>query len=211
MRLILRAAPGVLLALAACGGGAAASSLARAVIDTLPGGIPRVTSSGPTSWTDSSGAKLVDVSRFGGEDGAASELGSPRSMAVDEAGRVYVVDTKPAIIKVYSPDGKMIRTIGREGEGPGEFRVGFIAVRGGVLALQDPQVARTTLWDTAGTFIRSWHSSCCYWDHVQIDRQNRIYVPTMVQSKPGESSRGRAYVRWSFEGVALDTMWIPTA
>ena len=196
------------LALASCGGGAAASSLAHAVIDTLPGGILRVTSSGPTSWTDS--ARLVEEARFNGEDGSPGELGSPRSMAVDEAGRVDIADTKPAVIKMYSPNGQLIRTIGHEGEGPGEFRVGFIAVRNGYIALQDPQVSRTSVWDTAGTFLKSWHSSCCYWNYIQIDRQGRIYVPTMVPTKPGEKShRGSAYVRWSVEGVALDTVWVP--
>jgi hypothetical protein len=194
--------------LASCGG-AAASNLARAVTDTLPGGVPRVTSSGPTAWTDSGGPRMVETGRFSGEDGTAEELGQPRSLAVDEAGRIYVVDAKPAAIKVFSPDGNLIRTLGREGEGPGEFRVGFIAVRGGYLVLQDPQVARTTVWDTAGSFIRSWHSSCCYWMDIQIDRQNLIYVPSMSAPKEGARPRGTAYVRWTLEGVAKDTVYVP--
>jgi hypothetical protein len=194
--------------LASCGG-AAASNLAHVVIDTLPGGIPRVSNSGPTAWPDSASAKLVEEARFSGDEGTPSELGDPSGIAVDEGGRVYVVERKPATIKVFSPDGKLIRTVGREGEGPGEFRVGFIAVRGGFVVLQDPQVARTSVWDTAGTFLRSWHSSCCYWNYIQIDRENRIYVPSMTSTKPGEKSRGTAYVRWSLEGVALDTVWIP--
>jgi hypothetical protein len=191
------------LLLAACGG-AEASSMAEAVIDTLPGGTPRVTSSGPTAWPDSGGAMLVEESRFSGEDGTPSELGEPRSIAVDDQGRVY-----PAMIKVFARDGKLVRTIGREGEGPGEFRVGFIAVRGGYLALQDPQLSRTSLWDTAGTFIRSWHSSCCYWSDIQIDRKNRVYIPSVSSEKEGEKPRGVPYVRWSLEGVALDTVWLP--
>ena len=204
-----RAASGLLtLALTSCGG-AAASNLARAVTDTLPGGIPRVTSAGPTAWTDSGGATLSEEARFNGEEGTPSELGEPRSIAVEEGGRVYVVDTKPALIKVFSREGKLVRTFGREGEGPGEFRVGFIAVRGGHVALQDPQLSRTSIWDTAGTFLRSWHSSCCYWNYIQIDRQNRIYVPSNVPPQPGEKPRGSAYVRWSIEGTALDTVWFP--
>lgn len=199
----------LLSALLASCGGAAASSLARAVTDTLPGGIPRVISGGPTAWPDSGGAQLIEEARFSGADGTASELGQPRSLAVDEQGRVYVVDAKPAAIKVFSPDGKLIRTIGRDGEGPGEFRVGFIAVRGGHLVLQDPQLARTSVWDTAGTFLRSWHSSCCYWSDIQIDGQNLIYVPSMSAPKEGAPRRGTPYVRWTLEGVAKDTVWVP--
>jgi len=159
--------------LAACGG-AEASNLAEAVVDTLPGGIPRVTSSGPTAWSDSSGITLTEEARWSGEDGTTSEIGQPRSLAVDEAGRVYIVDTKPALIKVFTPDGSLIRTIGGEGEGPGEFRVGFIAVRGGALVLHDPQLARTSVWDTSGAFRKSWHSSCCYWTDILIDRQQHV-------------------------------------
>ena len=202
------APPLLLLILSSCGG-AEASHLARAVTDTLPGGIPRVTSAGPTGWTDSSTTRMVEESRFSGADGSAAEIGDPRSLAVDEAGTVYVVDSKPAAIKVFSPDGHLIRTLGREGEGPGEFRVGFIAVRSGHLVLHDPQLARTSVWDTSGTFQRSWHSSCCYWSDIQIDRQQRIYVPSIVPLQPGATSRGTPYVRWSLEGVALDTVWVP--
>src|SRR5262245_10556372 len=84
--------------LAACGG-AEASNLARARIDTLPGGVIRVSSDGPTGWSDSAGMQLVEQSRFQGEDGTESEIGEPRSLAVDDFGRVYVVDAKPAVIK----------------------------------------------------------------------------------------------------------------
>lgn len=204
-----RPLPGLaMMAIVACAG-AEASNLAVAVVDSLPGGIPRVTSPGPTGWTDSSGARLVEINRFSGVDGESSEIGQPQSLAVDAAGRIYVADTKPAVVKVYSPGGELIRTIGHEGEGPGEFRIGFIASRGPHLVLHDPRLSRTTLFDTAGTFIRSWRTSCCYWTDIQIDSADRIYVPSMVVVRQGEQPRGRAYVRWTSEGTVIDTVWIP--
>ena len=197
------------LALAACGG-AEAAKLAQAHIDTLPNGTVRVMSDGPTAWSDSSGTSLVETGRFQGEDGTPAELGEPRSIAVDAAGRVYVVDSKPAAIKVFTPDGKLVRSIGREGEGPGEFRVGFIAVRNDHLVLHDPRLARTSVWDTAGNFIRSWHSACCYWSDIQVDRNNLIYVPSPGPPADKEArSRGTPYVRWTLEGVMRDTVWVP--
>jgi hypothetical protein len=207
MRLRLRAAALPLL-LAACGG-ADASNLASAVVDTLPGGIPRVMSPGPTGWTDSASARLTEVVRFSGEDGTTAELGQPQSLAVDESGRIYVVDQKPSVVKVFGPDGALIRTIGGEGEGPGEFRIGFIAVRNGILALHDPRLARTTVWDTAGRLLKSWHTSCCYWTEIQIDGEGRIYIPSMVAHNPGETPRGIPFVRWTVEGTVVDTVWVP--
>jgi hypothetical protein len=194
------------LLLVSCGG-ARATTLARAVTDTLPGGIVRVMSSGPTAWSDSTGARLVEEGRFQGQDGTAAELGEPGSIAVDDAGRIYVADRKPAGIKVFTPDGKLVRVIGREGEGPGEFRVGFIAVRGAHLVLHDPQLARTSVWDTSGAFLRSWHSSCCYWTDISIDRQDRVVIASPLASR--DEKRGQPYVRWSLEGAALDTIWMP--
>lgn len=204
----VRALPAVTLLLAGCGG-AQASNLSHTVLDSLPGGIPRVTSPGPTAWTDSAAAVLVEEARWSGEDGSPEELGQPQSLAVDEAGTVYVVDSKPAAIKVFTPEGRLVRTLGREGEGPGEFRVGFIAARGGYLVLHDPQLARTSVWDTAGSFLRSWHSSCCYWTDIQLDRAGRIYVPSMLPGKVGDTPRGVPFVRWTLEGAAIDTVWVP--
>ena len=198
-----------LLLLTACGG-ASAANLAKAHIDTLPNGAIRVMSDGPTAWTDSSGAALVETGRFQGEEGTPSELGEPRSIAVDAQGRIYVVDSKPATIKVFTPDGKLVRSIGHEGEGPGEFRVGFIALRDDHLVLHDPRLSRTTVWDTAGNYLSSWHSSCCYWTEIQIDQSNLIYIPTPGGSQKDPRQRGIAYARWTVEGTIKDTIWVPS-
>lgn len=195
--------------LAAGCSGAEARMLAQPVIDSLPGGIPRVMSPAPTQWVGETGWQLELVQEITGEEGTPTELINPQSIAMDDWGRVYVVDQKPMTIKVYGPDGSFIRTIGQEGEGPGEFRVGFIAVHNGHVVIQDPRVARTSVWDTSGTFQRSWPSSCCYWTDIQVDRQGRIYIPSMVQTPEGAASRGLPYVRWTLQGAVVDTVWVP--
>jgi len=43
----------------------------------------------------------------------------------DESGEVYVLDTQLSEIIVLSPEGEYVRTVGREGEGPGEFSGAF--------------------------------------------------------------------------------------
>lgn len=199
----------MLLLLAGCGGAPGGGKLARVRSETLPNGAIRRLSEGPTAWTAERPATLVEEHRFQGQDGTASELGEPRDLAVDELGRIYVADGKPASIKVFSPEGDYLRSIGREGEGPGEFRVAFIAIRGEYLVVQDPRVARLSVFDTAGAFLRSWHSTCCYWSKIQLDQADRIYVPSMSNLKPGDPPRGTPYVRWSLEGAALDTIWVP--
>jgi len=46
---------------------------------------------------------------------------NPRFLAVDPKGNVYVSDWASNHIKVFGPDGKFLRTIGRAGQGPGEL------------------------------------------------------------------------------------------
>lgn len=58
---------------------------------------------------------------FGDQDGDGL-LFSPRQLEEGPEGNIYVLDTGDAYIKVFTPDGKYLRRIGGEGEGPGEFQ-----------------------------------------------------------------------------------------
>lgn len=202
---------GIAVVLLAVGcSGAEARMLAQPVIDTLPGGIPRIISPGPTRWEGTAGWQLELVGEITGEPGTPGELIDPQSVALDDWGRAFVVDQKPAVIKVYGQDGTFIRTIGGEGGGPGEIRIGFVAVHEGQVVVQDPQATRTSVWDTTGAFIRSWSSSCCFWSDIQVDQQGWIYLPTVLRVPIGERRReGTPYVRWTMSGDPVDTAWVP--
>ncbi|NQT80049.1 MAG: 6-bladed beta-propeller [Candidatus Aminicenantes bacterium] len=41
---------------------------------------------------------------------------------IDEEGNIYVLDSRECRIQIYDKDGKYLKTIGRKGEGPGEFQ-----------------------------------------------------------------------------------------
>jgi hypothetical protein len=49
-------------------------------------------------------------------------IGQLGMSAVDENGRVYLIDTAQNVIHVYEPNGNYLTKIGGEGDGPGEFR-----------------------------------------------------------------------------------------
>ncbi|MCB9519187.1 MAG: hypothetical protein H6691_09750 [Gemmatimonadales bacterium] len=69
-----------------------------------------------------------------------------RSFAVSPAG-VIVVDNGERQLRVIAPDGSLLRTIGRAGEGPGEFsgplQLGWLH---DTLVVVDPGLARVTLF-----------------------------------------------------------------
>lgn len=161
----------------------------------------------PTGWADSADRRawrLVPDGVFAGEPGTPSELIDPSALAVDAAGRIYVADRKPVVIKVFDASGRFLHAIGREGEGPGEFRAPFIAVHGASLVVHDPQVSRTSVFDTAGTFVRSWSSSCCYWDEIAVDSAGFAYVPTVRSGEGDDQSDLR--VRYALDGSPRDTV-----
>ncbi|MFC1629162.1 hypothetical protein ACFL3H_08635 [Gemmatimonadota bacterium] len=65
------------------------------------------------------------------------QIVSPRGIGVDAVGNIYLADEYS--VKVYGPDGSPLKTIGREGAGPGEFNAAFTANIGptGCIAAMD--------------------------------------------------------------------------
>ncbi len=45
----------------------------------------------------------------------------PSDVAVDHAGNIYILDAANGRIQKFGPDGRFLATIGRKGQGPGEF------------------------------------------------------------------------------------------
>jgi hypothetical protein len=67
--------------------------------------------------------ELAEQWRLGGVTDDEDEFfGVIMQIATDGAGNLYLLDSQLHQVNVYSADGEFIRAIGREGEGPGEFR-----------------------------------------------------------------------------------------
>lgn len=70
---------------------------------------------------------------------------------VDADGGLYVLEMMGLQIRVFDEDGEFLHRIGRQGEGPGEFRdVSALGVRGDTLWAYDRQIRRLTLFDREG-------------------------------------------------------------
>jgi hypothetical protein len=79
------------------------------------------------------------------------------AVAVDHDANVYVMEPEEREIRVYDPQGSLIRRIGRQGSGPGEFEsptaFGMI---GDTLWANDIRNRRITLFTRAGELITSF-------------------------------------------------------
>jgi hypothetical protein len=56
-------------------------------------------------------------------DAGRVEFGSVAGVAADDTGRIFVADVRLQTVHVLDAAGRPLRTIGRGGEGPGEFRL----------------------------------------------------------------------------------------
>lgn len=64
---------------------------------------------------------LKEELSIGNEDGRDFVLGVMRDMDVDGDGNIYMLDGRQCCVRVFSPEGRYLRAIGKKGQGPGEI------------------------------------------------------------------------------------------
>jgi len=65
--------------------------------------------------------RLHEEWRVGGEDDE-NIFGVISDLLVDDTGNLYLLDMQLSQVSIYSPEGEFLRTLSRQGEGPGEVR-----------------------------------------------------------------------------------------
>ena len=159
MRTLFVVLPIVALPLAGCGPGEASAAARWAgTADTLPDGRVVVTNPATGVWDSTSAWRVEEDLRIGTMDGTGPDLfGRITDLAVDAAGRIWVLEGQAQELRLFDAAGHHVRTIGRKGSGPGEFSqaIGMDWGPDGNLWVVDPQNNRISVIDTAGTFVRS--------------------------------------------------------
>lgn len=80
-------------------------------------------------------------------------LGRPLSLAFDKD-RLYVADAQDCAIKVFSKDGKYLRSLGRKGRGPGELSFpSGVSVVAGKVHVADKLNSRIAAFDGDGRWL----------------------------------------------------------
>jgi len=118
--------------------------------------------------SDLLGWKVEENLRIGSAlEDAPDAFGHVWALEVDSEGRIYVADGRPPSVKVFGPDGAYRRTLGREGEGPGEFRwpVGLKLDPLERLWVIDYRNARYSVFNPNGELVRTANRSLPGW-HV---------------------------------------------
>jgi len=96
--------------------------------------------------------QITELRRIGSLDGEDA-LGFVRAMAV-AGSRVYAADAASSVLKVFDARGELVRSIGRRGAGPGEFRqLAGVGTHEGSIWAFDPSLRRLTFFDSAGKVV----------------------------------------------------------
>lgn len=193
------------LSLTACGGDADTNALAEPGFDTLAGGVVEVTNNGPTAWADTTGWRIELDHVIAPDEGSPGELSGGNRLVADDAGNAYVMQRSPVRIAVFGPDGQWLRDIGREGDGPGEFRDGMLGLVGDTLFVQDPNNTRLTTFLTDGTPVASHPSQCCYFNsRIAVLADGRVLI---LGPPPGDEGNA-AYYLTRLDGTVTDTLLV---
>ncbi len=159
--------------------------------------------------------EMVEELSIGVRDGAEELMfGSIASMAVDEEGGIYAFDSQVPALHHFDAEGNYVRTVGREGGGPGEYRdfVGALVVRrDGKIVLADVGNGRLNLYEPDGTLAAHWPVQGGFFSRqgVVVDTADHTYVSILSEVSRSNEPLKVGYLHLDPEGNAVDTMPIP--
>ena len=180
-------------------------------IDTLADGHTLVRNGDHGVWPSDVAWQIVEEVRIGAVDSDGPEtFGSIVSLAVDRMDRVWVLDMQASELRVFDRNGVHVRSVGRSGAGPGEFRqpVRVDLSPEGQMWVVDPANARITTFDTAGNYVQSIRIpssfSMLLWPGG-FDHDGFYYAP-LLRRRPFRVD----LVRLTAGYEATDTLEVPT-
>ena len=118
----------------------------------------------------------------------------PWGVAADpDAGRIFVADGTSERVVVFDGDGRFLRTIGRAGDGPGEFRspTAVALDPSGALAVWDARRGIISRWSTEGDLLDEQRAPVSYWGPGFAMRPDGVLAVTATTA---DSERRQALV-----------------
>ena len=115
-----------------------------------------------------------------------------RGLAVDVKGRIYVLDSGNGRVQVFDSEGGFLRTIGRRGEGPGEFQSpSSIAVAGGRLLVTGTRDKRLRAWNLEGELLQDKEASAPETLTLVQGLKDESFIATYQAIERWETAEGR--------------------
>ncbi len=124
----------------------------------------------------------------------------------DDEGNFYVSDWQKLRIQKYNPDGKYLLSIGKQGQGPGEF--GNLSVvrfdRRGLLYVTDLANRRINFFDREGNFMEQINLPDVF-ENLYLNSRGRLVAvhTASIESKSGFSAFKQEYGIFDSQGKLL--------
>jgi outer membrane protein assembly factor BamB len=130
--------------------------------------------------------KLEEELSIGEEERENYIFDSPSEIRVGKEGKIYVSDWGFTNVRCFDKNGQYLRTIGRKGQGPGEFEsIRFNLSNDGKIYFMDPINARISILDAKGNFINNFKalnlSTMLF--AIYSDENNNIYFSREFRSE----------------------------
>jgi hypothetical protein len=148
---------------------------------------------------------------IGGVD-AGSELtfGRVSNIAVEPSGRIVVEDTQGNSVIRFNADGVFSDSLGRRGEGPGEYRYpwGIAVLKDGRMAVRDNGLLVISLYDSNGTFIERWPLRRLIREShgLEVDHDGFLMVRALFSESLPFTPLDEGFVILSPEGSVVDSI-----
>ena len=163
---------------------------------------------------------LVTELAIGAADAAEEHFtfGDITDVDVGPSGELLVMDAQVPALRVYDSSGRFLRTIGRKGEGPGEYdRVNGLAVhRDGRIALWDASLSRINSYSLDGAPNAAWPVSISGRTYTRgalfVDTAGFTYARVRVAGASGPGGNEvNGLMKWSPVGALVDSLEPPVA
>ncbi len=153
---------------------------------------------------------LEEELTIGGESGGMeSVLNRPQDLKLDSDGNIYVMDWGDVDIKVFAPDGRLLRTVSKKGQGPGEIDVPafFVVSADDKIIILSSRQYQISVLDNLGTYLSGFKvEGFCH--ALGVDKNQRIYfnqllTPEITATEEYQKVENRmALFRANYEGKA---------
>jgi len=152
--------------------------------------------------------QVVEELRIGGAESGPTSLSDIRGLAVDDAGRIFVLDFQSQQIQLFDSTGTHVRAIGRQGQGPGEFgnANGLLRAPDGRVWVNDPSNNRFTVLDPEGRLVASHRvqmSGYGYLWQAWFSPTGVLHEVVLVRRDTSWAARVR---RFTGESLRVDTL-----
>jgi hypothetical protein len=132
---------------------------------------------------------LVEDLVIGNDTGREDHwFGFLNAIDADTSGRIYTVDSKSIRIRIFGPDGSLVKAFGREGQGPGEFSGpgGIVVAPDGTFIVSDVLNARLSHFSREGVHLKDTLFGTHRIASLAVDHSSGLFI---IRTQPPQGDR----------------------